>query len=65
MEMDLLGADIRACRKYVGSTVVEVPMGKSFKVELAPDGEEIVTFACEAGKKVTVTVSVAIEEVDE
>ena len=63
--MDLLQADVEACTKYVGSAVVEVPAGKTFKIETSPQGEDVLIFECEAGKKLTVMVSVAIEEEDE
>ena len=46
------------------TVVVEVPAGKTFKVETTPDGEEILIGLVPVGKKWRVAITLSIVESD-
>ncbi len=49
-------------KRMVGSEEVVVKAGQYFRIETSPDGEEIFSQTCPAGKKWTVKVAVTIDE---
>jgi len=60
-----LTTESRAARTYIyGSTQFVLPVGKSIKIETAPDGEELLDAIPPEGKTWQINISVNINETD-
>jgi len=65
MELETQERTTAASRRHIGDQTIEVSAGQTLKIETSPDGIEVLSVDCPAGKSWTVHIQVTINEIDQ